>query len=64
MVGLYSRLVVNFKGAVLLSDSWFVSESQLEVLDLGLVCCFLQFKKLKELSTAIFDSSINILVVL
>ena len=25
------------------------------------MCCFLRFKKLKELSTAIFDSSINIL---
>ena len=33
-------------------------------LNLGSVCCFLRFKKLKELSTGIFDSSINILVVL
>ena len=32
--------------------------------NLRLVCCFLRFKKLKELSTAIFDSSINISVVL
>ena len=32
--------------------------------NLILVCCFLLFKKLKVPSTAIFDSSINILVVL
>ena len=29
--------------------------------NLRLVCCFLRFKKLKELSTAIFDLSIDFL---
>ena len=33
-----------------------------EVLNLKLLCCFLQFKKLTKLSTVIFDSSINISV--
>ena len=32
--------------------------------DLRLVCCFLQFKKLMKQSIAIFDSSIDMFVVL
>ena len=55
-------IAVSFSGPALLS--WFVFQSWIEVLDLRLVCCFLRFKMLKKLSTAIFDSSFNIIVVL
>ena len=42
----------------------FVFNLKYKVLNLRFVCCFPQFKKLMELSAAIFDSSSNILVIL
>ena len=53
----------KFNGAILLSESVCVSILNISF-NLRLVCYFLRFKKLKELSTAIFDSSIIISVVL
>ena len=52
----------SVRGAILLSESVCVSILNRRF-NLRLVCCFLRFKKLKELSTAIFDSSINVSVV-
>ena len=53
----------KFTGAILLRESVCVSILN-RSFNLRLACCFLRFKKLKELSTAIFDLSINISVVL
>ena len=61
-VGSYSHLVRGVSGAILLSELVCVSILN-RSFNLRLVCCFLRFKKLKELSTTIFDSPINISVV-
>ena len=62
-VGSYSHLVRGVSGAILLSVLVCVSILN-RSFNLRLVCCFLIFNKLKELSNAIFDSPINISVVL
>ena len=63
-VGSYSCLVRSVSGAILFSERGFRVLILNRSFNLRLVCSFLRFKKLKGLSTAIFDSSIDILVVL
>ena len=56
-------IVIRVSVAILHGENLVYFQSWMEVLNLRLLCCFVQFKKLTEPSTAIFDSSINILVV-